>query len=159
MSGELFLNKSSSITISYTCTCMITTHFFCSSETEALVHNYEDQVKRFMESTTVNQFKELFPKPATSSKQSVGKVTVALKLQNKWGDSTVDALTQLARNLGVLHLTKIEHGCIATLWLCSVGDVQVLKNTVAISTEMLQINGVFDVRVGDEVMLHYPKGI
>lgn len=104
----------------------------------------------------MKQFKKLFPKPATSARQSAGKVTVTLKLQNKWGDSTNDALTQLVRNLGVLHLTKIEHGCIAALWLCSVGDVQLLKNAVATSTETLRINGVLEVHIGDEVVLHHP---
>ena len=112
-----------------------------------------------MESATVNQFKKLFTKPATSARQSAGKVTVTLKLQNKWGDSTIDALTQLARNLGVLHLTKIEDGCIAAIWLCSVGDVQVLKNAVATSTEMLRTKGVLEVHIGGEVILHHPTGI
>lgn len=111
-----------------------------------------------MQSTTVKQFRELFPKPATSARQSTGKVTVTLKLENKWGDSTIDALTQLARKLGVLHLTKIEAGCIATLWLFSVGDVQELKLVVATSTGLLWTSNVLEVHIEDEIVWHHPAG-
>ena len=114
----------------------------------------------FMQSTTVNQFKELFPKPATSAKQSAGKVTVTLKLQNKWGDSTIADLEKLVMHFGVIcHLSIIKHGCIAALWLFSVGDIQKLKNAVATSTRLFLDSSVQGVHIDDEVVWHLRTGI
>ena len=54
-----------------------------------------------MASTTVSQFKQLFPATATSSKLLVGKVPIKLKLKNKWGSETLDNLNELVINFGV----------------------------------------------------------
>ena len=54
-----------------------------------------------MASTTVNQFKLLFPASATPSKLLIGKAPVKLKLKNEWGSETIDDLTKLVINFGV----------------------------------------------------------
>ena len=48
-----------------------------------------------MASTTVSQFKQLFPATATPSKLLAEKVTVKLKLKNDWGSHTIKDLTKL----------------------------------------------------------------
>lgn len=141
---------------------MMTTPFFCSKKTTELVDKYEKKQKSFMQSTTVNQFKELCLKPATSAKQSASlrMVTVTLKLQNTWGDSTIADLEKLVLNLKfgfLFHLNIIKDGCIAALWLCSV-DVQELKNAVATSTRLLQDSSVLGVHIDDEVVWHLRTG-
>ena len=62
---------------------------YYSANTKELVVKYEEHQQHFMASTTVNQFKKLFPESATHTKLSTGKISLLLKLRNKWGDSTL----------------------------------------------------------------------
>ena len=110
-----------------------------------------------MTGTTVNQFRELFPVSATSSKLSAGKIPIKLKLLTKWGTDTLDSLTELVGRFGVrgshLHLSKIEEGCIAVVWLCSSTDVKELKGAILGAADSLQTKGVMKVFHGKELVL------
>ena len=110
-----------------------------------------------MAGTTVNQFKKLFPASTTHSKLSAGKVPLKLKLKNFWGDETLDDLTKLVSLFGVsgqyLHLSKVDDGCIAALWLCSLYDAKELKINVFEAADSLQAKGVLQVFVGKEFLL------
>ena len=67
-----------------------------------------------MASTTVSQFKQLFPATTTSSKLSSGKVSYALMLNIDWGSDTLQNLIELVIKFGVsgshLHLSKVGDG-------------------------------------------------
>ena len=138
-----------------------------STTTKQLVDEYEQQRKHFMASTTVTQFKQLFPATATSSKLLVGKVPIKLKLKNDWGSDTLDDLIKLVINFGVsgkaFHLSKVEDGCIAVIWLCSTTEIKQLKMAILIATGSLQTMGVLQVFIGEEELLleclHSPTGI
>ena len=110
-----------------------------------------------MAGTTVNQFKQLFPASATSSKLSAGKISVKLKLKNYWDNDTIEDLTKLVALFGVsgshLHLSKVEDGCIAVTWLCSAIEVKQLKITVSDIAEPLQDMGMLQVFIGEELLL------
>ena len=109
-----------------------------------------------MASTTVSQFKQLFPATATSSKLLVGKVPIKLKLKNKWGSDTLQDLTELVEFdvLGShLHLSKIEKGCIAVIWLCSTTEVKQLKMAILEAAGSLQTMGVLQVFIGEEELV------
>ena len=110
-----------------------------------------------MASTTVSQFKQLFPATATSSKLSSGKVSFTLKLENDWGSDTLDDLTKLINKFGVssshLHLSKVEDGCIAVIWLCSTIEVKQLKMAILEATGSLQTMGVLQVFIGEEELV------
>ena len=114
-----------------------------------------------MASTTVNQFKQLFPASATPSKLSQKMCTVKLKLLNEWGDCTVHDLTKLVGLFGVpgdnLHLSIVQHGCIAVLWLCSSFYIKELKVTIVNTTDELQTKGVMQVFIGEELLLGCPQ--
>ena len=102
-----------------------------------------------MASTTVSQFKQLFPANATSSKLSSKKLPVKLKLENDWGSETLDDLIKLVNRFGVsgshLHLSKVEDGCIAVIWLCSTTEVKQLKTAILEVSGSLQTMGVLQV--------------
>ena len=100
-----------------------------------------------MASTTVSQFKQLFPATATPSKLLVGKVPIKLKLKNKWGEYTLQDLTVLGSHL---HLSKIERGCIAVTWLGSTTEVKQLKMAILEAAGSLQTMGVLQVFIGEE---------
>ena len=110
-----------------------------------------------MASATVSQFKQLFPATATSSKLLKGKVPIKLKLKNDWGSETLKDLTKLVINFGVsgnaFHLSKVEDGCIAVIWLCSTSEVKQLKMAMLEATDSLQTMGVLQVFLGEELML------
>ena len=110
-----------------------------------------------MAGTTVNQFKKLFPASTTHSNLSAGKVPLKLKLKNFWGNETLNDLTKLVSLFGVsgqyLHLSKVDDGCIAALWLCSLYDAKELKINVFEAADSLQAKGVLQVFVGKEFML------
>ena len=109
-----------------------------------------------MASTTVSQFKQLFPATATSSKLTSDKVPIKLKLKNKWGNDTLQDLTELVEFdvLGShLHLSKIEKGCIAVIWLCSTTEVKQLKMAILEATGSLQTMGVLQVFIGEEELV------
>ena len=110
-----------------------------------------------MASTTVNQFKQLFPATATSSKLSLGKLSFTLKLENDWGSDTLDDLTKLVNKFGVsgshLHLSKVEDGCIAVIWLCSTTEVKQLKIAILEAAGSLQIMRVLQVFIGEEELV------
>ena len=110
-----------------------------------------------MTGTTVNEFRELFPVSATPCKLSAGKVPIKLKLLTKWGTDTLDSLTELVGRFGVpgshLHLSKIEEGCIAVIWLCSSSDIKELKGAILGAADSLQTKGVMKVFVGNELVL------
>ena len=117
-----------------------------------------------MAGTTVNQFKKLFPASSTHSNLLAGKVPVKLKLKNFWGDETLDDLTKLVSLFGVsgqyLHLSKVDDGCIAALWLCSLYDAKELKiNIFEADADLLQTKGVLQVFVGKDLLLEcsHPK--
>ena len=129
----------------------------CSANISQRVKKYEKQRQRFMASSTVRQFKQLFPASATPSKLLLGKETVTLKLKNKWGSKTIQDLTELIINFGVsgnaFHLYKVENGCIAVIWLCSTTEIKQLKIAILEVAESLQNVGVLRVLVGEEVVL------
>ena len=133
------------------CTCIF------SANTKELVVRYEEQRQHFMTSTTVKQFKKLFPASSTSSKLSTGKIPLLLKLQNKWGDSPLSDLTDLVNLFGVpgnhLHLSKADKGCIALLWLTSVTNAKELKAAISDAADSLQSKGVLQVFVEKELEL------
>ena len=110
-----------------------------------------------MASTTVSQFKQLFPATATPSKLLIEKVHVKLKLRNDWGRETLDDLTKLVNSFGVsgshLHLFKVEDGCIAVIWLCSTTEVKQLKMAILEAIGSLQTMGVLQVFIGEEELV------
>ena len=110
-----------------------------------------------MASTTVSQFKQLFPATATSSKLSSGKVFFTLKLENDWGSETLHDLTKLVNMFGVsgshLHLSKVEDVCIAVIWLCSTTEVKQLKMATLEAAGSLQTMGVLQVFIGEEELV------
>ena len=112
-----------------------------------------------MASTTVSQFKQLFPATATSSKLSSGKVSFTLKLENDWGSDTLHDLAKLVKRFGVsgshLHLSKVEDGCIAVIWLCSTTEVKQLKMAIMLleAAGSLQTMGVLQVFIGEEELV------
>ena len=110
-----------------------------------------------MASTTVSQFKQLFPATATSSKLSSAKVSFTLKLENDWGSHTLDDLTKLVNKFGVsgshLHLAKVGEGCIAVIWLCSTTEVKQLKMAILEAAGSLQTMGVLQVFIGEEELV------
>ena len=126
----------------------------CSATTRELVADYEQKRWHFMTSTTVSQFKRLFPATATSSRLSSGKVSVKLKLKNAWGSDTIEDLTKLVNMFGVsgshLHLSKVEDGCIAVIWLCSTTEVKQLKMAIMEATDSLLTMGVLQVFIREE---------
>ena len=110
-----------------------------------------------MASTTVNQFRQLFPATATSSKLSLGKLSFTLKLENDWGSDTLDDLTKLVNKFGVsgshLHLSKVEDGCIAVIWLCSTTEVKQLKIAILEAAGSFQTMRVLQVFIGKEELV------
>ena len=110
-----------------------------------------------MASTTVSQFKQIFPATATPSKLLVGKVPIKLKLKNDWGSETIEDLTKLVINFGVsgsaFHLFKVEDGCIAVIWLCSTTEVKQLKMAILEAAGSLQTMGVLQVFIGEEELV------
>ena len=110
-----------------------------------------------MASTTVSQFKQLFPATATPSKLLAEKVAVKLKLKNKWGSKTLQDLTELVINFGVsgsaFHLSKVEDGCIAVTWLCSTTEAKQLKMAILEAAGSLQTMGVLQVFIGEEKLV------
>ena len=109
-----------------------------------------------MASTTLSQFKQLFPATATPSKLLVGKVPIKLKLKNDWGRRTIKDLTKLVEFdvLGNhLHLSKIEDGCIAVIWLCFNAEVKQLKMAILEAAGSLQTMGVLQVFIGEEELV------
>ena len=110
-----------------------------------------------MSSTTLSQFRTLIPASATPSVLSARRVHVRLKLQNFWGERTLDDLTKLVGLLGVpgthLHLTRVNEGCIAVTWLCSTSHVRELKQAINQAAGSLRAEGVLQVFTGEEMVL------
>ena len=135
-----------------TFTCLFSLIY--SATTRQLVDKYEQQRQHFMASATVSQFKQLFPATATSSKLLSGKVSFTLKLENDWGSDTLHDLTKLVNKFGVsgsaFHLSKVEDGCIAVIWLCSTTEVKQLKLAILEAAGSLQTMGVLQVFIGEE---------
>ena len=123
-----------------------------------LVDTYKQQLHHFMAGTTVKKFKALFPAPITSSALLADKVSIKLKLKNFWGDKTLDDLLKLVITLlGIpgnhLHLSKVEDGCIAVIWLCSTSHIIELIAKMHEVAESLQIEGVQQVYVEEQLVL------
>ena len=145
--------KDSSCCRSHSLTCFLS----CSAATRQLLDEYEHKRQNFMTSATVNEFKQLFPATATSSKLFVKKVPIKLKLQNRWGKETLQDLKELVALFGVsgsyLHLSKVEDGCIAVTWLCSIIEVKQLKMAIFEAACSLQTMGVLQVFIGKEELV------
>ena len=110
-----------------------------------------------MGSKTVNQFKALFPALATPSKLLAEKFSFELRFLNVWGDRTLSDLKILVSRFGVpgehLHLSKIDDGCIAVIWLCSTMFIKELKAAIVEATDLLETEGVLKVFIGEELVL------
>ena len=110
-----------------------------------------------MTSTTVNQFKKLFPASAIPTTLSTGKISLLLKLHNKWGHSTLSDLTDLVNLFGIpgnyLHLSKADKGCIAVVWLSSITVVKELKGAIYAVADLLQTKGILQVFLQEELVL------
>ena len=113
-----------------------------------------------MADTKVRLFKALFSVSATPYKLSQDKYVVKLKLLDKWGNRTLNDLTNLVCLFGVpgdhLRLFKAERGCIAVTWLCSRTYSKELKAAIVDATEVLQTKGVLQVFIGEELVLECP---
>ena len=106
---------------------------------------------------TVKQFKEMLPELATDAMLSTEMVPVKLKLDNDWDEETLNDLIKLASRLfkvsgKLLHLLRVEEGCIAVTWLCPTADVKNLEMAIEESTDSLQTNQVQQVFVGENLM-------
>ena len=64
-----------------------------SATTKQLVANYKEQLQHFMTSTTLSQFKKLFP-------TSMAKMNIKLEYENYWGDNTINDVVKLASLFG-----------------------------------------------------------
>ena len=86
-------------------------------------------------------------------------VHVRLKLQNFWGERTLNDLTKLVGLLGVpgthLHLTRVNEGCIAVTWLCPTSYVRELKQAIDQAAGSLRAEGVLQVFTGEEMVLDH----
>ena len=108
-----------------------------------------------MASTTVSQFRKLFPASVAPSSLLNGKVPITVKLKsNKWGNSTVKDLAKFVDILDVpgrhLHLYQIKKGCIAVVWLCSITDVKEQKQTLWEANYIsIQNMGVLQLFIGE----------
>ena len=133
----------------------------CSARTEELVENYEQKLERFMGSTTVHQFKKLFPALATPFKLSDGKTHIIFKLQNMWGDYTILDLKKLVNRFGIsggcLHLSKVDEGYVSPVtWLCSTSNTEELKSDISRAAKLLGTVGVTQVLVEEELVFECP---
>lgn len=135
---------------------IVVTSVHCSARTEKLVVDYEQKLEHFMDSTTLHQFKKLFPALATPFMLSDGKTRIIFKLQNWWGDDTILDLKKLVNRLGIsgecLHLSKVDEGCVAVTWLCSTSNTEELKSDINRTAKLLGTVGVIQVLVGEEVV-------
>ena len=108
-----------------------------------------------MSGTRIDEFKALFPAPITSSTLSAEKIPIKLKLDRFWDDKTLDDLVQLVKLLGVLgnhlHLSKVEGGCVAVIWLCTTSHIKELIRKMHEIADLLQLKGVLQVYAGEEV--------
>ena len=108
-----------------------------------------------MASTTVSQFRKLFPASVAPSSLLNGKVPITVKLKsNKWGNSTVKDLAKFVDILDVpgrhLHLYQIKKGCIAVVWLCSITDVKEQKQALWEANYIsIQNMGVLELFIGE----------
>ena len=103
----------------------------------------------------------MFPASAVSSKFSSEKINITLKLENYWGDNTLDDLTKLVGLFGItgeqLHLAKVGHGSIIVLWLCSATKADALKRVIVKAADELQSMGVLQVFIGEEIFLDFDQ--
>ena len=110
-----------------------------------------------MSGTRIDEFKALFPAPITSSTLSAEKIPIKLKLDRFWDDKTLDDLVQLVKLLGVLgnhlHLSKVEGGCVAVIWLCSTSHIKELIRKMHETADLLQLKGVLQVYAEEELKL------
>ena len=122
-----------------------------------LVDSYKQQCQDFMASKTVNQFKALFPVSATPSKLLAEKFSFEIRFLNVWGDRTLSDLKILVGRFGVsgkhLHLSKIDDGCIAVIWLCSTLFIKELKAAIVEATDLLGTEGVLKIFIEEELVL------
>ena len=114
-----------------------------------------------MTSKTLDQFKALFPVSATPSKLLDKKVSFELRFLNVWGDRTLNDLKILVGRFGVpgkhLHLSKIDRGCIAVIWLCSTLFIKELKAAIVETATFLQTKGVLKVFIEEELVLEFSQ--
>ena len=55
--------------------------------------------------------------------------------------------------VALLHLSKVEDGCIAVIWLCSTTEVKQLKMAILEAAGSLQTMGVLQVFIGEEELV------
>ena len=124
-----------------------------SATTMALSKNYEKQRQRFMASTSVRQFKKLFP---ASSVLPAGNVLVKVKLKNYWDDETVADLNKFVIELGVpcLHISGIGDGCIAVHLWCAISDIEKLDSFITNNAKILEDNGVLQVFIKEKLIFN-----
>ena len=133
-------------------------HLSHSATTKQLVVKYKEQYQRFMGGTTLSQFRKLFPVSAVSSKLSTGKISITLKLENYWGDNTLDDLKKLVGLVGShLHIEKISVGSVIVNLLCSITVAKELKGAIVQATKSLQTLGVLQIFIGVELVLGFPQ--
>ena len=85
-------------------------HIIHRTTIEKLVDRYNQQLRDFMASKTVNQFKALFPASATPSKLLAEKFTVELMVLKSWDAQKIDDLMGLVHLFGVGRLKPTRSG-------------------------------------------------
>ena len=132
---------------------------YYSATTKQLVDKYEEQYQHFEASTTLSQFKKMFPASAAPSKLSTGKINITLKLKNYWGDNTLNDLKKLIGLFDIpscyIHLKRIDIGCVIVHLLCSTTVAKELKGAIDKAADLLKTKGVLQVFVEVELLLEF----
>ena len=117
-----------------------------------------------MSSTSLSQFKQLFPGSATNYRLSNGMVPIKLELTSDWDKDTIanlEKLPQIFVTLGShLHLSKVELGNIEVTWLCTISvaeEIQQMIDTSEIRSSF-QTKGVIKILLfGKEFLFVSPQ--
>ena len=132
-------------------------YFSHSTTTRQLVDKYELQCQKFRATTTLNEFRQLFPSSATSIKIQLAKETVKLKFKSCKEDNTIEDLTIFVALFGVsashLHLSKVEYDCSAVIWRCSFAELKLLKMAISETATSFESMGVLQIFVGKNLVL------
>ena len=129
------------------------------ANTEDLIGKYEEELDKFMRSTTVAQFKDMLPASTSLAMME----TVIMRLQNYWEESTLSNLKVFIQTLGIpdnhLHLSSVSKNSIIVHWLCPTDKVPELEKAISATAKELLAGGVEQIYIGDKCVLDPAKGI
>ena len=122
------------------------------------LYKYMQSIRKFKSATQIKNLKDNLRQITTTRNITTdnANLIVTVKLQDEWGEITLDLVEKLIKNLLHKHYAKlvdVRFGSVRVMLLIPKNESQSLINSSSQRLEFMRLTGVFNLQIGTTVVL------